>query len=102
MTTALLEPVIQITPASTDDPEFQEKYDPNRNIILTIPDGTTTIRRRAFPFPLRTGFTEVHFPESLTTIGMYAFAGCTGLTEVHLPESTTIGENAFDDSVQIV
>ena len=87
MTTALLEPVIHITAASKDDPEFQEKYDPNRNIILTIPDGTTTIDWAAFW--MCTGLTELHLPESLTTIGYEAFWGCTGLTEVHFPESLT-------------
>jgi hypothetical protein len=32
---------VHITAASKDDPEFQEKYDPNRMNILIIPDGTT-------------------------------------------------------------
>ena len=91
--TALLEPVIHITAVSKDDMEFKEKYDRDRNIILTIPDGTTEILPIAFS--RCTAITEVHFPESLKTIGYAAFSECTGLTEVHLPDSLTNMGGAF-------
>ncbi|MDY6408366.1 MAG: leucine-rich repeat domain-containing protein, partial [Prevotella sp.] len=41
--------------------------------------------------------TSVAIPNSVTTIGEYAFFGCSGLTSVIIPNSvTTIGEYAFD------
>ena len=40
--------------------------------------------------------TELVFPNSVTSIGSYAFYNCSGLTSVTIPESvTSIGENAF-------
>jgi len=37
-------------------------------------------------------------PNSVTSIGKYAFRGCTGLTELTLPDGvTSIGESAFRD-----
>ena len=41
---------------------------------------------------------EVALPESLTTIGDYAFYGCSRLTEIVIPANVTeIGVNVFDD-----
>ena len=40
--------------------------------------------------------TDLVIPESVTSIGGYAFYGCTGLTNVTIPNSvTSIGEEAF-------
>ena len=40
--------------------------------------------------------TNVTIPNSVTTIGDYAFQGCTGLTSIVIPDSvTSIGEGAF-------
>ena len=86
--------VVSITACSKDDPEFIEKYKDDIMVILNIPDSLTTIGDYAFH--RCTGLTEVHFPSSLTTIGHGAFRGCTALTEVHFPTSlTTIGNSAF-------
>lgn len=44
------------------------------------------------------GLTELHLPDSVTSISESAFKG-SGLTELHLPDSvTSIGESAFEDS----
>ena len=39
---------------------------------------------------------NIILPDSVTTIGKYAFSGCTGLTGITIPDSVTIiGEHAF-------
>ena len=44
-----------------------------------------------------TGLETIHLPESLTTIGVYAFAGCTGLKAIEIPGSvTTINANSLE------
>jgi len=57
---------VHITATNRDDLEFRQKYDPDRVNILNIPDGVTEIEKEAFEEC--TGLTEVHLPESLTSI----------------------------------
>ena len=41
---------------------------------------------------------EYLIPESISSIGAYAFSGCSGLTTIILPPSvTSVGKDAFDD-----
>ena len=55
-----------------------------------IKDGVLT------SFAIGCGLTEYTIPDSVTTIGDYAFASCSSLTSVTIPDSvTTIGEDAF-------
>ena len=57
------------------------------NAIFTV----TSIGSYAF-----SGLTSVSIPESVTSIGDYAFLRCSGLTSVTIPESVTrIGGCAF-------
>ena len=60
-----------------------------------IPNTVTTIGDYAFHgFK---GLTSVVIPNSVTKIGEYAFYGCEGLASVSIPNSvTTIGERAFN------
>ena len=70
----------------------------NYNFDLTtdyiIKDGTRIIADSAFRW---SGITNVTIPDSVTSIGNYAFEDCTSLTSVTIPNSvTSIGSSAFD------
>ena len=61
---------------------------------LVIPNSVTTIGDVAFAGC--TCLTGITIPDSVTTISVGAFSGCTGLTSVTIPDSvTTIGRAAF-------
>ena len=61
---------------------------------VVIPDSVTTIGEEAFAGCLE--LTSVTIGDSVTTIGEGAFYSCMGLTAVEIPDSvTTIGEGAF-------
>ncbi|MDE6715071.1 MAG: leucine-rich repeat domain-containing protein, partial [Muribaculaceae bacterium] len=60
----------------------------------SIPNSVQTIGNYAFSGC--DGLTSVTIPNSVTTIGEAAFRNCSGLTSVTIPNSvTTIGDNAF-------
>ena len=68
--------------------EFKGKFADDNGRILVI-DGVLIAFAPA-------GITEYNIPDSVTTIGDYAFGWCTSLTSVTIPDSvTTIGEGAF-------
>jgi hypothetical protein len=59
----------------------------------TVPDGVKTIGNDAFYWAT---VSEVVLPDSVTDIGMYAFAYAKNLENITIPESVeTIGANAF-------
>ena len=61
---------------------------------VTIPNSVTSIGNYAFNGC--SGLKSVTIPNSVTSIGGYAFNGCRGLTSVTSPNSvTSIGEGAF-------
>ena len=68
--------------------EFQSKFASEDGRCLII-DGVLNTFAPA-------GLTEYTIPDSVTTIGVYAFSNCSSLTSVTIPDSvTTIGEWAF-------
>jgi hypothetical protein len=63
---------------------------------VTIPDSVTTIGNYAFV--TCNNLTSVIIGSGVTTIGRGAFAWCESLTSVIVPDSvTSIGDNAFRD-----
>lgn len=61
---------------------------------ISLPESVTTIGEYAFTGC--TSLASVTIPDSVTTIGAYAFENCTSLSSVTIPNSvTTIGESAF-------
>ena len=63
---------------------------------LVIPNSVTSIGSYAFYYC--SGLTSITIPNSVTSIGNNAFDGCSGLTSVTIPNSvTSIGEYAFQN-----
>ncbi len=61
---------------------------------ITIPESVTTIGDYAFRFC--SNLTSINIPESVTSIGSEAFCGCSSLTSINIPNSVTeIGVDAF-------
>ena len=82
------------------------KFSPDRKRLLessrdpvsyTIPDTVTTICDRAFSHSFfHSSISKLTIPNSVTTIGGWAFEGCSSLTSLTIPDSvTTIGANPF-------
>ena len=76
-------------------------YCPSAKIgAYTIPNSVTTIGDFAFSFCK--GLTSITIQNSVTTIGTSAFEYCHGLTSITVPNSVTnIGDDAFNNCVNL-
>ena len=60
----------------------------------TIPNSVTSIG--SYAFYGCSSLTSINIPNSVTSIGSYAFDGCSSLTSINIPNSvTSIGDGAF-------
>ncbi len=65
-------------------------------LCITIPNSVTSIGD--FAFTGCVNLTSITIPNSVTSIGWYAFYGCSSLTSITIPDSvTSIGDEAFKD-----
>ena len=81
---------------SKDGKTFIQYAIAKKNTSFTIPDSVTSIGEWAFRDC--TGLTSIVIPDSVTSIGLYAFYGCTGLTSIVIPDSVTrINSWTFSD-----
>ncbi len=72
------------------------EYPAGKSESYTIPNSVTSIGLGAFANC--TSLTSIEIPNSVTSIGGYAFYGCNGLTKINIPEGvTSIGDGAFQD-----
>ena len=78
--------------ASGDEDFYTEDYADIKSI--TIPDSVTSIGQYAFRGC--SGLTSITIPSGVTSIGQYAFRDCSGLTSITIPSGvTSIGQYAF-------
>ena len=65
-----------------------------KETTYSIPNSVTSIGEYAFSGC--TGLTSINITNGVTTIGWYAFSGCSGLTSITIPNSVIdIGYKAF-------
>ena len=51
---------------------------------------------------LESALTSLTLPDSLTSVGDYAFRGCSALARVTVPTTATIGEAAFSPATAVL
>ena len=75
---------------------YNEAFKSEKITSLIIPNSVTSIGDYAFYYCR--SLTSVTIPDSVTSIGEFAFFGCSSLTSITIPDSvTSIGSYAFCD-----
>ena len=75
-------------------------YPASKNSQYIIPDSVTSIG--SYAFYGCTSLTNITIPDSVTSIGSYAFSACTSLTNITIPDSvTSIGSHAFSNCINL-
>ncbi len=75
-------------------------YCPEGKISITIPDSVTSIG--SYAFSDCTSLTNITIPDSVTSIDDHAFYYCRSLTSITIPDSvTSIGDDAFYDCTSL-
>lgn len=76
--------------------DFTYSSSPFSNNLNTIYFGENVVKVPAYLCYQRTNLTSLSLPNSVSTIGDYAFEGCTSLSTLNIPSSlTSIGTYAF-------
>ena len=71
-------------------------HDNDKLQTISIPNGVETTKGT---FENCSALTQVHLPDSLTTIGSWTFKNCSSLSEIVIPDSvTTIDNFAFENT----
>ena len=95
-------PAVQPEPEAPPEPPPLDGFEVRDGVLIRytgpggtvmVPDGVTEIGKRAFEGC--STVTDVVFPQSLRTIGDYAFLNCRFLQYPAIPERVTIGKRAF-------
>jgi BspA type Leucine rich repeat region (6 copies) len=88
-------PVVQLSKGSREEAWPPIFSSPNTSVTsVYIPDSVRSIG--VYAFINCTGLTSVTIPNNVTSIGDGAFYGCTGLISITIPDSvTSIGSGAF-------
>ena len=73
---------------------------PANTVINNIREDTIAIADYAFSNEY-TNLTRITIPESVTSLGRYAFNRCTNLTSITIPSVTSIGGYAFTDCTSL-
>jgi len=76
------------------------KYPAGKVGAYVIPESVTSIGAYAFDYCM--SLTSIIIPESVTSIGIWAFSSCRSLTSIIIPESVNfIGAYAFDSCTRL-
>ena len=87
--------IVALVHNATRKPITLVNNDGEEIIEFTIPNSVTSIGNYAFNGC--SGLTSIEIPNSVTSIGDYAFYGCSNLTSVTIPNSvTSIGISSFN------